>query len=214
MAVPPKIWIYRITHVDNLPYILKNGIYTRESVKFDPNYKSIGDRTLIDYRKNLEACNPPGGKLSEYIPFYFGPRSPMLFQIATGYEDVEKHLQQEIVYLISSVDQIKANNLQYFFTDGHARSETSTYFNSEDDFDKLDWDTIYSTYWKSDETDLRRKEKKQSELLIKTHVPVSCIEHIGVYNELANRKVLDLLAETKLNINIRTSPQKLYYDNL
>jgi hypothetical protein len=214
MSLPEKVWIYRITHVSNLSYILQNGIYISSSPNFDPHYINIGDPSLINYRKNLDACNPPGGKLSEYVPFYLGPRSPMLFQIAMGYEDIPRQSQEDIIYLISSFDQVETHGLSFFFTDGHARSGTSTYYNSRNDFDKLDWDTIYNTYWKSDETDLRRKEKKQAEFLIKTYVPITAIEHIGVFNESAKQNVLNLLAQTNLNINIRLSPQKLYYDIL
>lgn len=214
MKVPNKIWLYRITHISNLPFILQNGLYTRESTQFDPNYKSIGDTSLISYRKTLHAIDPPGGQLSEYIPFYLGPRSPMLYQIAKGYENIEKHPQENIVYLISSFDKVIENRLQYFFTDGHARSNTTTYYNTPGDFQYLDWDAIQSLYWKSDEADLRRKEKKQAEMLIKTHLPVNCIEYIGVFNQQAEEKVLDLLTETNLTIEVKISPSKLYYDNI
>jgi hypothetical protein len=193
---------------------LKNGIYTKASPNFDSNYLKIGETSLINYRKSLDARNPPGGKLSDYIPFYLGPRSPMLYQIATGFEDIIKYSQEEIIYLISSFEQVKLHNLTYFFTDGNARSETTSAYISEDDFALLDWDCIYSTYWKSDETDLLRKQKKQSEFLIKNHVPISCIDYIGVYNDVAKQNVLSLLEATNLNIPIRVSPNRLYYDNL
>jgi len=214
MVVPQKIWLYRITHIENLNYILRNGIFTRESPNFDPNYINIGDASLINYRKSLDACDPPGGKLSEYVPFYLGPRSPMLYQIAKGYEDIIKYPQEKIVYLISSFNQVKMHNLPYFFTDGNARSETTNNYTAEDDFEKLDWTTIYSTYWKSDETDLLRKQKKQSEFLVKEHLPVTGLDFIGVFNNVAEQNVLHLLKELNLKIPIKISPDKLYYDNL
>jgi len=214
MATPKKIWLYRITHIDNLPYILKIGLHTRQSDLFDPNYINIGDTTLIDYRESLNVCNPPGGKLAEYIPFYLGPRSPMLYQIATGFEDIVKYNQAELIYLISSYDQVINHKLEYFFTDVNARVSTANYYTSKIDFDKLDWSTIYSTYWRSDETDLQRKQKKQAEFLIKEYLPISCIEYIGVYNEEAKQRILFLLEQEKIELKIRVSPEKLYYDNL
>jgi len=138
----------------------------------------------------------------------------MLYQIALGYEDISKYPQEDIVYLISSFDQVKSHNLIYFFTDGNARSETTNAYILESDFALLDWDTIYSTYWKSDETDLLRKQKKQAEFLIKDHLPVSCIDYIGVFNSVAKQNVLHLLKELNLNIPVKVSPAKLYYDNL
>lgn len=71
----------------------------------------------------------------------------MLYQIAKGFEDIIKYPQEDIVYLISSFNQVKSHNLTYFFTDGNARSETTTAYISESDFALLDWDAINSTYW-------------------------------------------------------------------
>ena len=59
--------------------------------------------------------------------------------------------------------------------------------------------TIYGTYWKSDETDLLRKQKKQSEFLVKNYMPITCIEYIGVYNDVAKQNVLHLLINSNLN---------------
>lgn len=214
MSIPDPIWIYRITHIANLEYDLRNGLFTANSSYVNPNYKQIGDSSLIDYRKVIPAIDPPGGSLSDYIPFYFGSRSPMLYQIVTGWEDIMKYPQQEIIYYISSVPTIKQYELIYFFTDGHARSLTSTFYNTDADFTQLDWDAIKATYWKSDETDLRRKEKKQSEFFIKHHVPIGCIQYIGVYNKQAEQNVLILLTNNQLSIPVRISPKQLYYDHL
>lgn len=214
MAKPDKIWLYRITHIANLEHDLLHGLHIAKSPNANPNYHQIGDSTLITYRKELWAPDPPGGTLADYIPFYLGPRSPMLYQIASGWEDIQKFPQENIIYYISSLDKIKAADLKYFFTDGHARSRTSTAYTDDPDLDKLDWNAIYATNWKSDEVDLRRKEKKQSELFVKDHVPFSCVEHIGVFNRNAEQKVLSLLSTQQINIPIRISPQKLYYDHL
>ncbi len=187
---------------------------TEQSTNKNENFIIIGDSALIKARKDLEVNIPPGGKLSEYIPFYLGPRSPMLYQIATGYEDVKKFPQEEIVYLISSFEKIKEHGCSFFFTDGHARSATAAKYNNEKDFDKLDWNVIKATFWKSDESDLRRKEKKQSEFLVKDYVPWTCIELVGVYNDNAREKVLNLARSAGTTVEVKISKAKLYYDHL
>lgn len=214
MPRPTNIWLYRITHIKNLPHILQYGLVIANSPQADPNFIRIGDTSLIDYRKNLPAPEVVGGQLSDYIPFYLGPRSPMLYQIATGWESVEQVPQQDIIYLISSYETIKTKELSFFFSDGHVRSETSTKYTTEDGFAQLDWDTIYATHWKSDDTDLRRKEKKQAEFLVKHQVPIDCIEYIGVYTTFAQTEVVRILEDTHRTITVRVSPQKLYYDHL
>jgi hypothetical protein len=214
MAKPEKIWLFRITHIDNIPHILQNGLVTRYSQNANKNFVEIGDISLIEVRDDIDAPVPPGGKLSEYIPFYFGPRSPMLLQIATGFDGVKKYPQEEIVYIVSSLDKIKEYDLPYFFTDGHIRSCTSTSYNDDRYLEILDWDTFKTTYWKSDDTDLRRQEKKQAELLVKHHVPVNAIELFCVYNEKAQQILRTYLAEEKQSFDVKTSPHKLYYDHL
>jgi len=134
-----------------------------ETPNANPHYLQIGDSALITYRKEIAAPDPPGGTLSDYIPFYFGPRSPMLYQIASGWEDIRKYPQEEIIYYISSLNLIKSAGLEYFFTDGYACSKTSTAYTNDADLEKLDWDVIYSPTWKSDEsTSEGRKRSSQN----------------------------------------------------
>lgn len=214
--VPETIWLYRMTHIQNLPNILEYGIATAGSEHADPEYKSIGSSTLIKNRKGLQAPDPPGGTFEDYVPFYLGPRTPMLYNIATGWEDIEQVLQEEIIYLISSLEEIKKARCKWFFTNGHAYSKykTNYMFTDEADLDKLDWEAIYAEEWKNTETQLDRKDKKQSELLVKEHVPVQCICYIGVYNDKAKQTVTSIIDGAGLEIEVRQSPKKLYYDHL
>jgi len=137
MAKPETIWLYRMTHIDNLPHILSKGLVTATSPDADPNFRAIGDQSLIGVRKDLEVPVTPGGNFSEYVPFYLGPRSPMLYQIATGYEGVEKLDQEEIIYIIAKHDCVREKGLEFVFSDGHARHNMTQFFNEEDSFDQL-----------------------------------------------------------------------------
>ena len=102
-----KIWLFRITHIGNLKGILRNGLVTRVSELADPEFIAIGDNTLIEFREDMDVPVSPFGKFSEYIPFYFGPRSPMLYKIATGYDGIKKIPQTDIIYLVSRLDIIQ-----------------------------------------------------------------------------------------------------------
>ena len=88
--VPNPVEIYRIVHISNVNYILENGMFSRSHKDMDPNYANIGDSNLIAQRTvHLVGINPPGGNVGDYIPFYFGPLSPMLLNIKTGYRGNE-----------------------------------------------------------------------------------------------------------------------------
>lgn len=72
-------YAFRITHIDNIRNILQYGLVHEFSPNKDSNFVSIGDASIISKRKS-----PVVDKnivLSDYIPFYLGPRSPMLYVI-------------------------------------------------------------------------------------------------------------------------------------
>jgi len=215
MPVPETIWLFRITHIQNLEYILNHGLHTIHSEQADPNFKTSGDLRLIDYRKKeMEVPIEPYGKFSGYIPFYFGTRQPMLYKIATGWEEIEQHPQDDIIYLVTTLERIEELELACVYTDGHARARIINFYNSREDLDKLDWETIQATNWKNTPEDPDKMNRKQSECMIKDHVPVECLERILVYSEIAEEKVKNLCNSTG-NITLQvTISNRAYYDNV
>jgi hypothetical protein len=194
-TVPQEIWLYRITHRDNLPHILRHGLTTAAHPQADPDFVGIGDHTLIAVRKDKAVPVPPGGPLSDYVPFYLGAHSPMLLQIKTGNQGVRQRPQSEIIYLISSVDKLMAQGCAFCFTDGHAWDGLTHFYHDPKDFDKIDWGIVKEKNWANTEEDIDRKRRKQAEILVKNHVPVQCIEAIVVYDEPSLT-----FAQSKVNI--------------
>jgi hypothetical protein len=116
---PDKALIFRIVHRDNLPWILDNGLHARNGIKFDPAYQNIGNLDLIDKRSRRIVPVPPGGTLSDYVPFYFTPFSLMMFNIKTGH-GVQKVSNTEIVILVPSLRRIAEQGIPFVFTNQHA----------------------------------------------------------------------------------------------
>ncbi|MDJ0626215.1 MAG: DUF4433 domain-containing protein [Candidatus Caenarcaniphilales bacterium] len=145
--------IYRITHYKNLQWILENGLWCSNSKTQDPNFIQIGNKVLISSRKDkpvkVHGSNVLKGTLSDYVPFYFCPRPPMLYNIITGY-DVEKQIQSELIYIVSSLKSIRDENLEFVFSNGHAKEEISKFYDDLNSLNKIDWDVIRSNTWKND----------------------------------------------------------------
>jgi len=213
--VPDNIWLFRITHINNLDHILKHGLVTFHSPNADPDFVQIGDNTLIDLRVELEVPKSPFGKFSEYIPFYFGPRSPMLFQIATGYDGIKFFPQEEIIYVVSKLEILIKEGIPFVFTDGHARAEITSFYGSNelDMLTEIDWYTVFNEKWNNDESDKDRQRKKQAECLIFQYLPMYCIERILVFNESAEEKVVSLIQKTEMTIPVQIS-KKAYYGHI
>jgi hypothetical protein len=89
---PQKALIFRITHVSNVAWILANGLHCSNSGHSDPNYVPIGNSEIITRRAARIVPIAPGGTLSDYVPFYFTPYSPMLYNIKTGRVGVTQRL--------------------------------------------------------------------------------------------------------------------------
>ena len=79
-----EIRLYHITHVDNLAGIIdEGGVWSDNDVaKRAPGRVRIGYSRLKEIRSRTPVGSvSPGAFVSDYVPFYFAPRSPMLYVI-------------------------------------------------------------------------------------------------------------------------------------
>lgn len=209
---PATIRLYRIVHLQNVEYILRNGLYTRQSPNSDPNYIDIGDSKLISQRHNYQVKLAGCGNLGEYVPFYFAGHSPMLLNIKTGFRRITKRPQYEIVYIVCKLDDVLAHCNEWVFTDGHAKDNLSSHFNNIQDLDKIDWDTIRLQYWQNTDVDFDRQRRKQAEFLVRNHVPVFCIETIVVKDNPRKQILEKVMQKLNLTITVQVDTRnRLYY---
>ena len=210
---PEKIWVYRIIHFQNLEYILKNGIYYRNSDQFDPNYINIGSAEIINHRDKVIVQCFPDTTVNRYVPFYFGVRTPMLYKIKTGHGGVEKRAQDEIIYLCCKISDIIKGPQQWCFTDGNAAKYITSFYTKIDELDQLDWKSIKATEWTDNNSDgdHDRMRKKHSEFLVKGHVPVEYIKSIVVLTEEKKQFVQNLLQQNNLGIHIHIDTKSKFY---
>jgi len=211
MSFPKIIHLYRITHLNNLDFILKLGLITCPShPNCDVNYTGIGDSTLIKSRNLKEIPIGSKGNFTDYVSFYFGARSPMLYSIQKGYNGVTKRHPDDIIYLVSNFPKIRSSNRHFVFTDGHGYHSFSEFFNSENDFDKVDWETVNLVKWNDTEEDPDRKRRKQSEFLVHKEVTVKDLCAIATYSENSKRKVENLLEKYSVKLEVIIQPKSMF----
>jgi len=189
--------IFRITHRDNVPWILKHGLHAANGEVKDPNFRNIGNPDLIDKRTHRRVGVGPDGALADYIPFYFTPFSIMMYNIHTGY-NVLQVPNEEIVILVSSLHKVAELGIPFVFTDQHAYPLMASYFTNLNDLDQVDWDLLNRRDFRHDPDDPGKKERYQAEALIWKHLPVEGLLGIcshsdaidqGIKQELAKRKI-------------------------
>lgn len=184
-------YAFRIIHIDNIPNVLKYGIVHKNSSFASVNYVSIGDTSVMDARQTKQL--PNGKMLSDYIPFYFGPRSPMLYNIQYGNGLLIKQLPEDIVYCVVRIEDVIKSTLNCVFSDGHALDGMTSFYDKMD-LQRLDEivhkEDIYATYWFNQNPWDDRKRKKEAELLFLDDVPLELIKGFIVYNQNALDKML------------------------
>ncbi len=209
---PATVRIFRIVHINNVEYLLRYGMFTRDHAHADPNYINIGDSNLITQRNDYPVgINPPNGNLGDYVPFYFGPLSPMLLNIITGYRGITQRPQEDIVYIICSINTIIDQCPEWCFTDGHAKNAITAFYNHLDYLDQVDWSMVAKRYWSNTEEDFDRMRKKQAEFLVKHQVPVNCISSIVVLNEQRQSFVEEIVNRLELEIPVWVNPNNKFY---
>jgi hypothetical protein len=203
---------YRVCHIDNVPHILEHGLCTKHHPMASQNFISIGNPDIINVRDDTRVKIEGYGNIGDYVPFYFTPKSMMLFNIITGFRAplVPKRNKQDVIIvrcLIEKLSQLE----RFFFTDGQANVVSITeHYNNLSHLDKVDWKIIQSADFKNEAGDTDKQRRYQAEFLVYHHVPIEYIESINVYNEIAANFVKTALAKTPLLLPINITPEYFF----
>jgi ssDNA thymidine ADP-ribosyltransferase, DarT len=146
--VPKDVAIYRMVHYANLPFVIDHGLHCSHCEPTNPNYVPIGQPNIVSKRKDKRIDFPPGGILSDYVPFYFHYRMPMLHNISTGKVKGFNGSQEDIIYLATRPNKVQDMGVDFIFTDRHAGLAVASGFSSLDDLSQLSWRSMGETYIK------------------------------------------------------------------
>ena len=197
MPVPDPTPIYRIMHLENLRVCLeRGGLHAANHVPDDGlGYKTIHNEDIQRVRRvKLIPCDP-GGTIHDYVSFYFGPRSPMLYQLHTGWVSGYSEGQEPIIYLVSTVQRVYDAGAQYVFSDGHGIAAFTHWYDAPDDLDQVDWTAVNTTSWHDTVDDMDRQRRKQAEFLVYEFCDWTLIRGIGVLNAGMKAKAESILGE-------------------
>ncbi|MBI4740263.1 MAG: DUF4433 domain-containing protein [Betaproteobacteria bacterium] len=198
---PDKALIFRIVHRDNVRWILGNGVHCRNSADQDPKYVDIGNADLISKRSHREVLVPPGGTLSDYVPFYFTPFSPMMYNIHTG-RGLKQRNNDEIVILVSSLRRVDELSLRYLFTNAHAYPDWADYFGDLAKLSEIDWPILQKRDFSGDPDDPKKMERYQAEALIHRRLPVDALLGIVCYTEQLKSDIEEQVRARGLKLKI------------
>jgi hypothetical protein len=194
---PPNPKIYHITHVDNLANIAARGLLSDVTTaqQGGPD-QVIGMSSIKQRRRELEVACYPGTKVGEYVPFYFCPRSVMLYVIhcANHPELAYRGGQDPIIHLEADLHRVvrwaKNNGVRWAFSLSNAGARYAEFRTGSDKLDELDWNAIQARDFRDPDI----KERKQAEFLVHEYCPFQLIERIGVRTQTIRKRVLRILS--------------------
>lgn len=184
-GVPPgPTTIYRLIHVENLPTLLTRGAL--HATNCTPNdglpYRTIHNVSVQATRHDRPVPCGPGGTCHDYVPFYFGPLSPMLLNLKTGRVAGYNEGQAPLIYLTTTIQRVREAGYRFVFSNGHGLAKYTDWYDDLAQLDRVDWDLVTARYWLNQPNDLDRQVRKQAEFLVWKTLEWSLIDGIGVLN--------------------------------
>jgi hypothetical protein len=191
----PKL--YHITHVDNLGAIVAAGGLFSDAglIQRGGPAASIGMGTIKQRRLALPVKCHAGDLVGGYVPFYFCPRSIMLYLIHCanhpeltyrGGQGPILHLELDMHEVITWAD---AQPRRWAFSLSNAGAVYTEFRNRVDQLDQIDWMAVAAT----DFRDARIKEGKQAEFLVKDIVPWHLVRRVGAQSAAVQRRAMQTM---------------------
>lgn len=198
-SVPPNPKVYHITHVDNLAAILQSGgLYSDAMMRqHSAPHAVIGMSHIKQARLTLPVACWPGDCVGDYVPFYFSPRSVMLYVIYCGNHSQMSFAdgQTRVVHLEADLHEVvqwvATSRSRWAFSLSNASAAYAEFRNTTAALSELDWQAIQAKDWRS------CREAKQAEFLVHTGFPWHLFRRIGVHSAITAREVGSILTASQ-----------------
>lgn len=218
MSTPPaNPCIYHITHVANLPDILATGELLSDAAILTAGgpKATIGMGKIKQRRLSLPIPCHPGLNVGDCVPFYFCPRSVMLYVIHCanhrdltyrGGQDPIVHLEVE---LQAAVRWANAQSRRWAFSLSNAGASYAQFRDDLAHLGHIDWYAVTSTSFGGGSVSPSGqavKEGKQAEFLVEDGLPWALVQRIGVHSTGTAAQVHNALVAASHKPTVQVQP--------
>ncbi|GAA1447082.1 DUF4433 domain-containing protein [Nocardiopsis tropica] len=208
-TIPTKVTHF--THVDHLATVIERGLLSDTAAQAAGVLTTeVGNLGIKDRRRQSAVPVPPGGAVADHVPFYFAPRSPMMFSISKGNVPSYKGGTARLIYLVTTLERLHELGHRPVLTDRNAALNYTEYrvFDPPDliDDDFIDWGLMSQNYWNNTLDEPQRMERRMAEALVHERVSWEAITMIGTRSQVVADEVLAILAVTQSDVPVHIQP--------
>ncbi|MFC4145755.1 DUF4433 domain-containing protein [Micromonospora mangrovi] len=208
--------IMHFTHIENLPAILDAGRLFADALVGQRLATNVGAVDIKASRRVRAVPCPPGGFVAQYVPFYFAPRSPMMYRIAREHQQgkVGRYPggDDPLVYLVSSVERVHKADLAWVASDGNCAATLTRFSPLLDDLaDLVDWPLLRERVWRDTTEDPDRVRRRAAEFLVHREFPLDLLVGYAVRTPERRDQLRRVLADAGIiDQYVRVRPDWYY----
>lgn len=174
--------------MNNLPGIVQaNGLWSdAKRIELGLGTNLIGMSRIKQRRlTEIDVSCYPGTMVGQYVPFFYCPRSIMLYILHRGnHDDIDyRDGQGPIVHLVADLDAsiqwAATNGVPWALSPTNASARYTSFYNHRADLNRINWQAVFNR----DFRDPAVKEAKQAEFLMFNWFPWDLVEQIGVFDQ-------------------------------
>ena len=174
-------FINHMTHIKNLKSILEeNGLRSYNLIQ-NSSHISLANEDVQKGRASI-TVKSSGRPLHDYVPIYFGFKTPMVAW--------NQNRNEDLIFLRFPLEILQIPGA--IITDGNARATRSSFYPFQiiDDLSRVDTKAIQTLKYAHDQ-DLKRR--KQAEILIPDFLPISYLYDIICFSDNSRNELLNII---------------------
>lgn len=198
--------IFHITHVENLAGIIAaGGLFSDSALAAQKNaVTNIGYTQIKAGRLTKPVPSYPGTTVGQFVPFYFCPRSVMLYVVNRGNTGLPPGCQVDIAHLVSRVSVASKHGQWAFTTMNAAAAFTTQFYTSLNHLSHVQWWAMAQTHWQ------QCKDERQAEFLVRDFFPWTAVQEIWVHGGPAAQRLQALLQGAHHQPTVHVRPDCYY----
>lgn len=209
MPRPVPTPVFHFTHVEHLAHVIDRGLLSDNEAQEEGLLAvEIGNTGIKERRRRRTVPLFPFGAVADYVPFYFAPRSPMMYSIHCGNVPTYRDGCDRLVYLVTTLERLAEMGLDVLLTDRNAVLDFADFMvfdnGGQDDF--IDWDLMRAQYWNNTAQWPDRRERRMAECLVRPRVPWEAFGEVVARNPAVAGEAAQAIALARSTTPVSVRP--------